>query len=294
MVTAVQLRVSPRPSITIAWRDVVLGHNRILDIYGLGEAPLYPAIDSISFDPESELWRGVVVEATDHLLANQRDDASLSPRVDYAHRFALQLLYFNERENAGFFPDLHTFHNAAARSAIATTDWSAYPYSLILVLGDGPDKPAQTVGTYGKIRLAHAARLYREGKAPFLVVSGGNVHPALTPFNEAIEMKRELMQRYGVPERVIMIEPHARHTTTNFRNTARLTVRYGIPLDKPALATTSEGHSRYAGGSDLDKKAMDEISFVPRRVIKRLTPYDFEFVANPLSTHRDNRDPLDP
>lgn len=277
-----------------AWHDVADGHNRILDVQGLGEAPLYPAIDSITFEPNSDLWQGVVVEATNHLLLPREQENPVSPREELAHRFSLLLLYLNERENAGFFPDLHSRHNAAARQAISTTDWEAYPYSVILVLGDGPDRDAQTVGTYGKMRLARAAMLYNSGMAPFLVVSGGNVHPALTPINEALEMKRELMERHGIPESAIVMEPHARHTTTNFRNTARLMIRYGIPLDRPALATTSEGHSRYAGGAEFDQKAMDEISFIPREVIRRLNPYDIVFLPNPLSTHRDNRDPLDP
>jgi hypothetical protein len=81
---------------------------------------------------------------------------------------------------------------AAALARIAGLDWTRYPYTVILVLGDGPDRPDQRIGTYGKLRLARAARLYHEGLAPLLIVSGGNVHPALTPINEAIEIARNL------------------------------------------------------------------------------------------------------
>lgn len=287
-------QMSDENLIASAWRDATDGHNRILRVYGLGDAPLYPRIDSIIFDPTGDLWPGVMIEATNQLLLDPVQSRGPLPVSDLAHRFALRLLHLNERENAGFFPDLDALHNAAAASKVPEIEWNAYPYSVILVLGDGPDRPDQLVGTYGKMRLARAARLYRERKAPFLVVSGGNVHPTLTPFNEAIEMKRELMQRHGIPESAIIIEPHARHTTTNFRNTARLMIRYGIPLDKLAIATTSEGHSQYAGGERLDQKAMDEISFVPRRVLRRLSPYEVEFLPEPRSTHRDNIDPLDP
>lgn len=287
-------QMSDENLIKAAWRDVTAGHNRILRVYGLGEAPLYPRIDSMIFDPTGDLWPGVMIEATNHLLVDTAENGAASPRDDLAHKFALRLLHLNERENAGFFPDLHTRHNATAVARVRQTDWDKYPYSVILVLGDGPDRPDQLVGTYGKMRLARAARLYRQGNAPFLVVSGGNVHPTLTPFNEAVEMKRELMQRHGIPEGAILIEPHARHTTTNFRNTARLMMRYGFPLDQPAMATTSEGHSLYAGGERLDQKAMDEISFVPRKVLRRLSPYEVAFLPDPRSTHRDNIDPLDP
>jgi hypothetical protein len=207
---------------------------------------------------------------------------------------ALKLLYLNERENAGYFRDLDMRENAAVRARAQQTDWRSHPYTVILVLGDGPDRPGQMIGSFGKLRLAHAVELYRGGQAPFIVVSGGNVHPASTPFNEAAEMKRELMGRYAIPADAIIMEPHARHTTTNFRNTARLMIRYGIPLDRPALATTSEGHSVYAGGTEFERKAIAEIGLIPRRVVKRLSPYDFSFLPEPASTHRDARDPLDP
>jgi hypothetical protein len=278
--------------IALAWQDVTEGHNRILRVYGLGEAPRYPAIDAILFTPDGDLWPGVLTEAADQLLAAAHDHAG--PRADLAHRFALQLLYLNERENAASFADLDTRHNAAARARIAGLDWTRYPYTAILVLGDGPDRPGQLIGTYGKLRLARAARLYHEGLAPVLIVSGGNVHPALTPINEALEMKRELMTRYAISESAIIVEPHARHTTTNFRNSARLMLRYAIPMDRPAIATTSTGHSLYAGGEPFDVKAMEELGYVPRRVIKRLTPTEFAFLPDPRSTHHDNRDPLDP
>ena len=280
-----------------AWGDLLAAQNRIIDVYGTGQPPLYPLIDSISFDRASKPWTEALVEATNHIIIDKEVPGGLathSPRADPGYRLALQLLYLNGRENAGSFVDLDVKENAPVRAAIASMNWSAYPYSLILLLGDGPDRPGQTIGTLGKLRIEHAVRLYRNGEAPFIVVSGGNVHPALTPLNEAVEMKRELMTRYGIAESAIVMEPHARHTTTNFRNTARLIIRYGVPLDKPAIATSSEKHSQYAGGPNFDKKAMDEISFVPRRIGKRLSPFDFEFYANPESLHRDARDPLDP
>ncbi len=63
---------------------------------------------------------------------------------------------------------------------------------------------------------------------------------------------------------------------------------------KPALVTTTKDHSLYAGGPAFDAKAMDELSYVPRRLLQRLSPYDFAFSVNPLSMHRDARDPLNP
>ncbi|MNS11619.1 hypothetical protein D3C72_431630 [compost metagenome] len=276
-----------------AWADLISTYSRILDVYGKGVAPLYPAIDSNSFDPSSRLWGEVIKETTD-LIAFSAGDRDMALAHDPAHRLALLLLNLNARENAGFFADLNAGENRAARAAAATTRWEQYPYSLILVLGDGPEGAGQRLGTFGRLRLERAADLYRQGKAPFIVVSGGNVHPAGTTINEAQEMKRELACRYNIPERAIIIEPHARHTTTNFRNTARLMVRYGIPTDRPALATTSVNHSRYAAGVDFDQNASAQIGLIPRAVVGRLNAYDIEFLPNPKSTHLDTRDPLDP
>ena len=61
------------------------------------------------------------------------------------------------------------------------------------------------------------------------------------------EMKKYLMNHLKVPENAIIMEPHARHTTTNLRNGARLIYRYGIPFDKAALTSTSRGQSSSIG-----------------------------------------------
>ncbi|WOE75197.1 YdcF family protein [Alterisphingorhabdus coralli] len=275
-----------------AWRDLVAAQNHIIAIYGLGEEPRYPRIDAISFDPQSEDFAKLTVELLGWLRHTRGDATTLAD--DPGYRTALHLLHVNMRENAGYFPDLHSHHNRAAQNAVAAIDWSVFRYSAILVLGDGPDAPGQRVGSFGKIRLAHAARLYHSGLAPLLIVSGGNVHPARTPINEALEMKRVLMQRYAVPEAAIIMEPYARHTTTNFRNAARLMLRYGVPTDKLALVSTSTGHSRYAQSEEFRRRCIEELGYVPREFVERISPYDYSFRINPLSTHRDARDPLDP
>ena len=280
-----------RALVDAAWRTTAEGFNQIIRTYGLGEPPRYPAIDSISFAKEDPVFAGLIADA---LALIRTDEGAQIGSVFASQRFALDLLYLNERENAGFLPYLDTRENAPALAAIPGMDWTAYPYTLILVLGDGPDDTGRELGSYGKLRIKHAAALFREGKAPFLVVSGGNVHPARTRFNEAIEMKRELMMRYGIPEASIIVEPHARHTTTNFRNTARLMIRYGIPLDRDALVTTSTGHSQYAGGPMIRDKAQAELGYQPMRILRRLSPFDLVFRAEPMSTHVDPGDPLDP
>jgi uncharacterized SAM-binding protein YcdF (DUF218 family) len=41
-------------------------------------------------------------------------------------------------------------------------------------------------------------------------------------------MKHDLIARLGIPAAAILVDPHARHTTTNMRNAARLLYRYGM------------------------------------------------------------------
>src|SRR5262249_24042125 len=40
-----------------AWADCIHGINRMIDVYGLGKAPRYPAIDSITYDVKTDAWR---------------------------------------------------------------------------------------------------------------------------------------------------------------------------------------------------------------------------------------------
>jgi uncharacterized SAM-binding protein YcdF (DUF218 family) len=71
-------------------------------------------------------------------------------------------------------------------------------------------------------RILHAARLYRAGKAPVVVVSGGRgfgSDPTLAP--ESTEMA-ELLQEWGVPKDAILAERSSRSTHENGVETKRL------------------------------------------------------------------------
>jgi hypothetical protein len=218
-----------------AWSDCARGLNRTIEVYGLGKAPRYPAIDSVTYDVKSEAYRRVV----EHLAALLEDDrGSLPLFFSPSLRFALELLWLNNRDEAGRYEPMETGENAAAFRHIQAVDWNRYPYSVIVVPGAGNDIAGVRLSPEGKLRNEIAARRFRESKAPFVLVSGGFVHPAQTEFAEAIEMKRDLVARFGIPADAILIDPHARHTTTNIRNAARLIYRYGIPFDKRALIST--------------------------------------------------------
>lgn len=274
-----------------AWVDTAAGLNGTVRTYGFGEAPFYPKIDSVRFEPGDPVYAKLLRDASDLALGPaERPKAPLSA----AGQFSRLLLYLNERENAGFYPQLDNQENGVARGFASRVDWSDYPYTAILVLGDGPDEVGTELGSFGKLRLFHAADLYRRGLAPFLIVSGGNVHPAGTRINEAETMKSVLMERYGIPERAIIMEPHARHTTTNFRNSARLMIRYGFPVERPALVSSSRGQSAYAEGTEFRDRCLAELGYLPMTLGTRLSPFDQEFWVSPLSDHLNPADPLDP
>jgi hypothetical protein len=171
--------------------------------------------------------------------------------------------------------------------------WNDYPYSFILVLGSGPADSAR-LSKIGAKRADQAAQLFLEHKAPLIILSGGHVHPMQTPFNEAIEMKIYVMEKFKIPEESILIEPHARHTTTNFRNAARLVFRYGIPADLKALVTSSEDHIAITTKEGFRIRCSTELGYFPMEFITRISPIAAEFKPSVASLFFDANDPLDP
>jgi len=173
------------------------------------------------------------------------------------------LLALNHRDEAGRFEPMDRSENATTIAHIGNVRWSDYPYTAILALGSGPEDPNIPISPQGKIIVAQGAELFRQHKAPLIIVSGGSVHPAQTRFSEAIHMRQLLIEQYAIPGNAILIDPHARHTTTNFRNADRLIYRYGIPMDRPVLAETLS----VAGilNDSFDQRNMKELGYLPYR-----------------------------
>jgi hypothetical protein len=273
------------------WTDAAAGINHIIDVYGLGRAPKYPEIDSISFDVKAESF-GRLVQSIAQVL---EDDAESMPLFfEPSMRFALALLDANHRDEAGRLEPLEQGENAAALRKLKTVDWGRYPYSVIVVPGSGTDRLSWALSPNGKLRVELAAKRFREGKAPFIMVSGGYVHPSQTPYAEALEMKRSLMQDLGVPEEAIFVEPHARHTTTNMRNAARIMFRDGFPMEKKALVTSDVSQSSYIGGADFAKRCVEELGYVPYVLGARVSLFDLEFLPAKESVRINALEPLDP
>jgi hypothetical protein len=274
-----------------AWNDCLHGVNQAIGVYALGKPPRYPAIDSITYDPKTPAWQRVV----QHTVVMLQDDRfSLDLAWSASLRFALEVMFLNHRDEAGRFEPMEKSENAAAFRRVQSIDWSRYPYTAIVVPGAGGDRPGIRLSAYGKLRDEIAAKRYRDGKAPFVIVSGGFVHPSQTEYSEAIEMKRDLMTRFAIPEEAIIVDPHARHTTTNMRNAARLIYRYGIPFDRKALVTSDPGQSEYIENETFSKRCIDELGYVPYRLLGRVSAFDLEFLPLRESLESDPRDPLDP
>src|SRR5215470_6286853 len=278
-----------------SWERAAAGLNNVLAVYGSGEEPRYPAIDSVAVDAASTGY-GQVVHTAMGLMAEQSGqwDVFYQPTV----ALALRLLDINWRDEASRLEPLHLGENAAAYKRVATVKWADYPYTVALVPGAGlsedMERENHPLNPMGKEIIEIAARRYFDHKVAFIIVSGGYVHPKYTRFSEAVEMKRSLIRDFKVPEDAIMIDPHARHTTTNVRNAARLMFRYGIPTDRPALITTQQYHLDSIAAVAFDERNDRELGYRPYVSKRRLSPFELEWLPNVMSLHADPLDPLDP
>lgn len=271
-----------------AWKDAAKGLNRILNVYCLGKDPTYKNIDRVSFDVSKKDYSDSLRQRIKEIEFS-KDVLFFEPALN----FALKLLEVNRRDEAGRYEPLEAGENKAAVQNLRNIRWSNYPYSFILVLGSGPGDSAPLSAVAAK-RADVAAQLFLQHKAPLLIMSGGHVHPMQTPYCEAIEMKKYVMEKFKIPESSILIEPHARHTTTNFRNGARLVFRYGMPADLKALVTSSADHITYTTSDEFRTRCVSEMGYFPVESITRVSPTEAEFLPAVASLFFDSSDPLDP
>ncbi|RYX87408.1 YdcF family protein, partial [bacterium] len=209
--------LEPEHLLVKAWQQDAYGINRAIDIYALGKKPNYPAIDSIGFNVKDRGTFDLLYDCSASVLEDCKSaKLFFSPSLTYA----LRCLEINEREQAGDYEPMAEIVNKAAVNRVKTINWNKYKYTLILVPGAGPEKPEEALSAEGILRCRIAARHFLERMAPFIMVSGGKVHPYKTKYNEAEEMKKYLIETLSIPENAIIMEPHARHTTTNMRNCA--------------------------------------------------------------------------
>lgn len=274
-----------------AWEDAAKGMNHIINVYGKGIKPMYPSIDSIGYNKNSTYYRRLI-DINSNSIAS--DIKNMNLFFEPSLQFAINLLDINDRFEASSYEPLALLKNKATIERIKSIDWDKYKYAIILVPGYGPEKEKVPLSPVAKFRLELAVERYRMKLAPIIMVSGGRVHPYQTPYCEALEMKKFLIERYHIPKNAILVEPHARHTTTNFRNAARLIYRSGIPFTKKDLVTTTKYQSSYISNPNFKKRCLNELGYIPYVLYKRLNQNDIEFVPVITSLQRNSMDPLDP
>src|SRR5439155_19340483 len=111
---------------------------------------------------------------------------------------------------------------------------------VIVVLG-GFIRPTSGSRARGKLteagdRLLQGFRLYRAGKAPLILVSGGEV-PMLGKGSETeADAARIILLEWGVPDNAILVEKQSKSTAENARFSREMLAARGI---KRALLVTS-------------------------------------------------------
>lgn len=271
-------------------RREIDGINVVLRTYALGQVPRYPQIDGAGTIDPAELRARVQAAAWLAATPPTAGPATLDPSID----FALALLDGSDRTDAIGFEPLLKGANEAAVARARTLEWSRYRYSAMIVTGVGPEVPDMRLSPYGKYHLRLAADRFAAGDVPIIIVTGGRAHPRATPFTEAEQMRRALIDRYGVPAEAIMIEPYARHTTTNLRNAVRLLMAVGAPLAKDTLIVCNPSQSASIASPRFVERNAEELGYQPGTAGRRLSATELEFRPSPQSARIDPRDPLDP
>lgn len=286
---AVQGSVADDGAAAQATRETA-GINAIVRTYGLGQPAGYALIDGAgTVDPQEARAR---LQAAAWLAQVPSGGSALA--LDPSVEFALALLDASDRTDAIGFEPLLGGLNAPAVKRARTLEWKRWRYSAMIVTGVGPEVDDMALSPFGKYHLRLAAQRFAAGDVPFIIVSGGRAHPRATRFTEAVEMRKALIERYGVPAEAIVIEPYARHTTTNLRNATRVLMAMGAPLDKDALIVCNPGQSAAISNPQFVQRNLTELGYEPGKVGKRLSPTELEFSPSPLSARVDPRDPLDP
>lgn len=283
-------QLSPKDLLVKAWQQDAQGINFAIAVYAEGKKPNYPNIDSIAFNVKQPGYSRLLY-SVNYLVMNECNNAKLFFQPSLTA--ALHLLEINERNQAADFEPMTAGENKAAVEKIKTTQWGKYKYSLIMIPGAGPEEPAVALSAEGMIRCRLAALQYQKGLAPFIVTSGGKVHPYKTKYCEAVEMKKFMVQELHIPAAAIIIDPHARHTTTNMRNTVRLMFRYGMPFNKPAITCTTRGQSNMIE-TTLIARCLKELNEAPYKNGVRLSETEIEFYPLLEALHINPMEPMDP
>lgn len=268
------------------------GLNHTLKVYGLGEKPYYPNIDSVSYNKDSKYFKSATLFWAKHLFeqGNYSQRSFFEPMLDYG----LFLMYMNHRDEGVRYEPLASVYNQKAIDYAKNVNFKKYEYNAIIVLGDGPENHRDPLAALGKLNLKIAVEQFNQKKAPFIIVSGGHVHPNRTETCEAIEMKKELMQVYGISEHAIIVEPYARHTTTNLRNATRLMLDYGFDIRQKSMIVSYELHINSIKDKKFDERFIRELGYLPGEISVQKNGALLDFYPSELMRQINPLEPLDP
>ncbi|MGV8026211.1 MAG: YdcF family protein [Anaerolineaceae bacterium] len=143
---------------------------------------------------------------------------------------------------------------ACSTAPVATTlarslEWQyTYPEEVpqadaIIVLGGGTE-PAVSPRKYVEInsagdRVFAAAQLYRDGKAPILILSGGNINWLNNGSSTPADQMAEILTFLDVPSSAMILENTSKNTYENALNTKEIITENGF---KTVLLITSAMH----------------------------------------------------
>ena len=97
-----------------------------------------------------------------------------------------------------------------------------------------------------------------------------------------------------VPEDAVIVDPHARHTTTNLRNAARILWRDGAPVDRKVLVVSDDAQTAYIASAAFDARNRTETGVLPYSDKKQLGRFEVEILPAAEALRLNPLDPLDP
>jgi hypothetical protein len=283
-------KLSDTALIRKGWKEAAVAENALIQHYTTNKGFRYSDIDSATLAPESAKGQafmgGILRKVYD---AEEGMPLFFQPSL----MLALQILDGNKRDEAIRFEPLDST-NQAVYARIPHIHWNQFAFSAILVLGAGPDDDS-AISSTGKERCQQGVIAWKQNRAPFIIVSGGFVHPYQTPYCEADQMKKYMIQDLGVPAEAIIVEPQARHTTTNIRNANRILIRKGIPLKKRVLCISSPLHVLIVESPLFAARCSNELGYIPyKEMLHGTSKYECSYLVSEAALQVDAMDPLDP
>lgn len=284
--------MSSEAMIGFVWEDAANGTNLIIENYLLGKEMSDKEKDGPLYESDNIEYQNAVINSLRQYLDKSKEVWFYEDPLSVAMR----ILELNGRNEAARYEPLIAGENKLALQAIAQTDFSKYTYTALVVLGDSPNSPGDEphLSESAKARVAMGVEKYRSGVAPFILFTGANVYPNHTPYHEAIEMKKYAMTQFSVPERAILVDPHARHTTTNLRNSSRLIFRYKMPSDQKALVVATTSHINTIISESFRIRCIREIGYSPVSTKPVYGANELEITPDVRALHVNTKDFLDP